>query len=80
MLVSDVLTPFLGGRDLTERLSISRPDCRALFICGYTNDAAVRHAVYEAEFAFLPMPYTQLVMAGKPRKVLDSKRWAVTGR
>jgi YesN/AraC family two-component response regulator len=53
LLVSDVVMPHLGGRQLAERLEALKPDLKVLFQSGFTDDAVVRHGVLEAEFAFL---------------------------
>ena len=71
LLVSDVVMPHLGGRQLAERLAILKPGLKVLFSSGYTDDAIVRHGILEAEFAFLQKPFTPTALALKVREVLD---------
>jgi len=71
LVVSDVVMPHLGGRQLAERLEELRPGLKTLFVSGYTDDAVVRHGILEADVAFLQKPFTPTALARKVRNVLD---------
>lgn len=73
LLMSDVVMPHLGGRDLAEQLALNRPDCKVLFLSGYTDDAVIHHGVSEADVAFLQKPFTPAALAQKVRQVLDGE-------
>jgi CheY-like chemotaxis protein len=71
ILISDVVMPHMGGRELAERIIGMRPECKLLFLSGYTNDAVIRHGVLDAEYAFLQKPFTPALLAQKVRHVLN---------
>ena len=71
LLLSDVVMPQMSGPLLAKRLVKMRPDMRVLCMSGYTDDAAVRHGVIDAELAYLQKPLTVEALTGKVRSVLD---------
>ena len=71
LLVSDVVMPGMGGRQVLETIRQRRPAVRALFMSGYTDDAILRHGVVESSDAFIQKPFTPLSLARRVRQVLD---------
>lgn len=70
LLISDVILPGVGGRELAQKLTALRPEMKLLFISGYTDDAVVRHGILTAGVMFLQKPFTLVGMARKIREVL----------
>jgi two-component system, cell cycle sensor histidine kinase and response regulator CckA len=73
LLITDVILPKTGGREVVEAISAARPSLRVLYVSGYTNDAIVRHGVLESNVAFLQKPFTPTSLARKVREVLDAR-------
>jgi two-component system cell cycle sensor histidine kinase/response regulator CckA len=71
LMVTDVVMPQLGGRELAEKLSVTRPEMRVLYMSGYTDDAIVHHGVLNGRAAFLQKPFASDALALKVREVLS---------
>jgi hypothetical protein len=71
LLLTDVMMPVLGGRDLAERAAIRRPGMKVLFMSGHTLDVVLREGIGTG-IAFLPKPFRPADLVYKVREVLDS--------
>jgi CheY-like chemotaxis protein len=71
MLITDVVMPKMGGRELAERLRDFAPDLKVLFVSGYTGSAIMHDGVLDAGTHFLQKPFTVEQLAGKVREVLE---------
>jgi PAS domain S-box-containing protein len=72
LLVTDVVMPLMGGRELADRLRAGRRETKVLYVSGYTDDAILRQGVSETGTAFLAKPFTASALAHKVRQVLDA--------
>jgi two-component system cell cycle sensor histidine kinase/response regulator CckA len=70
VLITDVVMPGLGGRELAKRVSAARPNIKVLFLSGYTEDAIIHEGVLEPGTAFLQKPFTLQMLSRKVREVL----------
>jgi PAS domain S-box-containing protein len=72
LLVTDVVLPGMGGREIADALTARRPGIKVLYLSGYTGDAVLRRGVQEHEVAFLQKPFSTAMLARKVRAVLDA--------
>ena len=70
LLLTDVVLPGMGGRELAAQLQRARPGVKVLFTSGYTDDEVVRRGVFEGGFAFMQKPFTPETLTLRIREVL----------
>jgi CheY-like chemotaxis protein len=71
LLLTDVVMPGGGGRELAESLLATRPELRVIFMSGYTADVVLRRGVVEESVPFLPKPFSPSALAHAVRHSLD---------
>ncbi len=70
LIISDVVMPGMGGRELVHKLAATRPDTKVLYLSGYTEDAILSEGSIESGTAFLQKPFTLQNLSRKVREVL----------
>jgi PAS domain S-box-containing protein len=70
LVITDVVMPGIGGRELVKRLVGTRPDAKVLYLSGYTEDAIVSDGSIESGTAFLQKPFSLQNLSRKVREVL----------
>ena len=71
LVITDVVMPNMGGRELSLHLAHIRPELRILYMSGYTEDDVVRHGVIEQMVSFLAKPFTSDDLLEKVRAMLE---------
>ncbi len=72
LLMTDIVMPKMGGRDLAENLQKLSPNLPILFMSGYPDDAVIRHGIIDADMNYLQKPFTFNDLTKKVRDLLDS--------
>ncbi len=72
LLLTDVVMPGMGGRELAQHLSVIKPDLRTLFMSGYMDDVGIMAGQEEGTSSFLQKPFTPEVLARAVRSLLDA--------
>jgi len=71
LVLTDVVMPVMGGKEMADALRASHPDTKVLFTSGYTENALGHHGVLRPGIRFLQKPYPAATLARKVREVLD---------
>ena len=70
LLLTDVVMPTMGGRELAERVLRIRPQMRILYMSGYPEDVVDSNGVTPGELYFIAKPFQPADLIGKVRQVL----------
>jgi two-component system cell cycle sensor histidine kinase/response regulator CckA len=72
LVLSDVIMPGMGGRELARALASSRPTLPILFMSGYNDDGEL--ATGGEDRGVLAKPFTSETLARQVREALDRRR------
>jgi two-component system, cell cycle sensor histidine kinase and response regulator CckA len=68
LVVSDVIMPEMDGTALLKELRKTSPKLKFIFVSGYPDDAFKNNLDPDAEFTFLPKPYSLAQLAAKVKE------------
>jgi CheY-like chemotaxis protein len=73
LLLTDVVMPQMGGRELVEALQPQRPDMQIMYMSAYADGFLVNQAMSDPLVAFLSKPFTAETLARQVRDLLDRR-------
>ncbi len=71
IVVTDVVMPGMGGRELAAHLRVRHPEIPVLFMTGYADDEILRDEMSQGDVVVLPKPFAGLDLARRVRQILD---------
>ena len=71
VLVTDVVMPLLGGRDLASRLRRERPDLPVMYMSGYTRGVIPDAELQDDGTDFMSKPFVASELVRRIRRLLD---------
>jgi len=72
LVLTDVIMPGMGGREMANRLEETRPETKILYMSGYTDNAIVHHGVLDKGLSFIQKPFTSNNLMKKVREALGN--------
>jgi len=71
LLITDLVMPNIGGRELAQRLTPLRPAMKVLFMSGYSEQSALEIEATSQSAQVLQKPFSLDALARNVRRVLD---------
>ncbi len=71
MALLDVVMPEMGGREAYERMRAVRPNLKAIFASGYSENAIHTNFVLDQGLIFIQKPFGREALLGAVREALD---------
>jgi two-component system, cell cycle sensor histidine kinase and response regulator CckA len=71
LVVTDLVMPEMGGKELAERLRAHRPGLKVLFMSGYTEKVIAAGGIMPPNTGFVEKPFTVEQLMRRLREILD---------
>jgi PAS domain S-box-containing protein len=72
LLLTDVVMPQMGGKELAARLQQSQPDLKVMYLSGYAHDVILDQDILKPDVALINKPFTSACLLQTVREVLNS--------
>jgi signal transduction histidine kinase/ActR/RegA family two-component response regulator len=72
LVLSDVVMPGLRGPEVLKRLLAIRPNLRAIFMSGFTDDETVAESIFLDRVEFMQKPFGPAALLARVRAVLNA--------
>lgn len=73
IVVTDLVLPVMNGKDLVEKIRSRKPDFKAVFMSGYTENSIVHQGILDTESVLMQKPISIRNMLETIRLVLEGK-------
>jgi two-component system, cell cycle sensor histidine kinase and response regulator CckA len=74
LVITDVVMPGMGGRQMVEALRRRWPELTVLFVSGYNDDTVLQHGVSSEQVPLLGKPFARADLLRRVRELLDARR------
>ena len=72
LLLTDVVMPYMNGKELAETIRKERPEIKIIFMSGYTENIIAHQGVLEQGINYISKPITPVALTQKIKTVLHS--------
>lgn len=70
LMITDLVMPQMGGRELAHALATEHPDIKVLYISGYPDDTISQEEISSSSLAFISKPFGPDALLQKVREIL----------
>ncbi len=80
LLLTDLVMPRMSGRELSERITRTRPEIRVVFMSGYSNNLLSNRETLESGHVLLQKPFRLAALGQCIREVLGRSKGTAAGK
>ncbi|HAL47060.1 MAG: response regulator [SAR202 cluster bacterium] len=71
VMVTDLVMPLMGGRELANQITAAHPNIKIIFTSGYSDDETIQQEMSSNDVTFLKKPFAPAELARIVRTTLD---------